>query len=227
MSSCLQLYPFGTAQSDARLPPLDDGSSSAITLIRSFRFYGPASSTAYVNSNGVVSLDRSFTSFSPRSLPLNGTDKIIAPYWDDVDTRGIGNIYYRQTTDPSLLARATSEIRVASPMSEPLSNLFIATWDAVGSFPRGTNMTNTFQCILAYSAVESFVIFLYDDGGIEWGRGLAGINAGNRVSSVTIPGSRTVNILNIDQTTNIGIPGVWVFQVDRVSMQQWLKANVL
>ena len=58
------------------------------------------------------------------------------------------------------------------------------------------------------------MIFLYDDDGIEWGTGLAGINAGDGVSSITIPESRTVNIRNIDQTSNVGIPGVWVFQVD-------------
>ena len=59
------------------------------------------------------------------------------------------------------------------------------------------------------------MIFLYDDDGIEWGTGLAGINAGDGVNFITIPESRTVNIRNIDQTSNVGIPGVWIFQVDR------------
>ena len=62
------------------------------------------------------------------------------------------------------------------------------------------------------------MIFLYDDDGIEWGTGLAGVNAGNVGDSITIPESRTANIRNIDQTSNIWIPGVWVFQVDRGKM---------
>ena len=59
---------------------------------------------------------------------------LIAPYWADVDTKEIGDIYYRQTTDPSLLARATSEIRAAFPTSGnvTIKSLLIATWDNVG-----------------------------------------------------------------------------------------------
>ena len=70
------------------------------------------------------------------SLPLSGTDKIIAPYWADVDIRGSGAIYYRQTTDPSLLTRATSEIRAAFPMSQNITiqSLLIATWYRVGHY---------------------------------------------------------------------------------------------
>ena len=84
----------------------------------------------------MVSLDSRFTSSFVRSLPLTGNNRIIAPYWADVDTRGTGAIYYRRTTDPSLLARATSEIRRALPGALPLTNLLIATWDAVGYYFR-------------------------------------------------------------------------------------------
>ena len=83
--------------------------------------------------------------------------------------------------------------------------------------------TNTFQCILATSLTESFVIFLYADGEIQWTTGgsnglggieaLAGINAGDGVNHITIPGSLTPSIINITQTSNVGIPGVWMFQV--------------
>ena len=79
-----------------------------------------------------------------------------------------------------------------------------------------TLQTNTFQCVLATSETESFVMFLYADGEIQWTNGaLAGINAGDGVNSITIPGSLTPSIINITQTTNVGIPGVWMFQVDR------------
>ena len=93
-----------------------------------------------INGNGVISFDRRFTAISfGNFLPLSITEKIIAPYWDNVDTRGTGNIYYRQTTDPSLLARTTSEIRAAYAMSQALTNLFIVTWDAVGYYNQQTD----------------------------------------------------------------------------------------
>ena len=59
---------------------------------------------------------------------------IIAPFWADIDTSRIGRVFYRQTTDPSLLARATSEIRAAFPTSRNVTiiNLLIVTWNSVG-----------------------------------------------------------------------------------------------
>ena len=89
-----------------------------------------------MNTNGVISVDWSFTSSYIRSFPLSGTQQIIAPFWADVDTRGTGQIFYRQTTDPSLLARASSEIKAAYPLSQniAITNLFIVTWDAVGYY---------------------------------------------------------------------------------------------
>ena len=89
--------------------------------------------------------------------------------------------------------------------------------------------TNTFQCVLATSGAESFVIFLYADGRIQWttsdrsggygGLGgteaLAGINAGDGQNFVTIPGSRTSRIVNISQTSNVNNPGIWMFKVDQ------------
>jgi len=72
-------------------------------------------------------------------------------------------------------------------------------------------------------------MFLYANGRMQWTTGdwsggsgglggteaLAGINAGDRINSITIPGSRTPSIINITQTSNVGIPGIWMFKVDR------------
>ena len=65
----------------------------------------------------------------------------IAPYWYDVDTRGTGEIYYRQTTNSTLLARAAKEIKAAFSTSQNvnITNLFIVTWNAVGYYSRGTD----------------------------------------------------------------------------------------
>jgi len=82
--------------------------------------------------------------------------------------------------------------------------------------------TNTFQCVLATDGYESYVIFLYAHERIQWGigdyhrfRALAGISAGDRISFNTIPESQTADIINIDKTSNVGIPGVWMFQAGK------------
>ena len=97
-----------------------------------------------MNTNGVISFRYPFTSSFTTSLPLSGTYQIIAPYWADVDTRGTGQIFYRQSIDPDLLARASSEIQAAYPLSQnvTVTNLFITTWDAVGYYYRETDKVN-------------------------------------------------------------------------------------
>ena len=68
---------------------------------------------------------------------------------------------------------------------------------------------------------------MYVDGGIQWTTGdnsggrnglsgteaLAGFNAGNHINSFTIYGSHSSSIINIARTTNVGIPGIWIFKV--------------
>ena len=49
--------------------------------------------------------------------------------------------------------------------------------------------------------------------GLGGDEAVAGINAGDGVNSVTIPGSHTPDIINIDRKSNIGRPGVWMFRV--------------
>jgi len=97
-----------------------------------------------VIEKGVILIGSSFVDsfITPKPFPLSVSRKssrIIAPYWADIDTSGIGIVYYRQTTDPSLLARATSEIRAAFPWSPNVTirNLLIATWEDVGYFSQG------------------------------------------------------------------------------------------
>ena len=66
----------------------------------------------------------------------------------------------------------------------------------------------------------SFVIFLYADGGIQWPTGLrgtpalAGVNAGDGDRHFSVSGSLTDDIINISTTSNIGVKGVWIFQVN-------------
>ena len=78
-----------------------------------------------------------------------------------------------------------------------------------------TLQENTFQIVMATDGQISFVTFLYDD--IQWtraGRALAGINGGDGVRSVTLPGSRSEAIRNLTTTSNVGVPGVWMYRVD-------------
>ena len=119
-----------------------------------------------INENGIISFNKSYNVRTPLSLPLTGVQDIIAPYWADVDLRGTGQVFYRQTTDPSLLARATSEIRAAFNDSQnvTITNLLVATWSEVGYYSRKTNKVTMvyYLCIkLLICTNNSLLSFLH------------------------------------------------------------------
>ena len=103
-----------------------------------------------MNTNGIVSFTAEVLTFTPRSFPISEGDSLysipmIAPYWADTDIRpaNSGNVSYRETSDPELIARARSDI-----MRDPLlfpevdfstffpTSILIATWDHIGYHSR-------------------------------------------------------------------------------------------
>ncbi|CAI8042991.1 Sushi, nidogen and EGF-like domain-containing protein 1, partial [Geodia barretti] len=136
-------------------------------------------------------------------------------------------IRYRQTDDPALLSQARADVREVYPTFTAFNptRLLIATWDQVAHFDSVvafSGLTNTFQCVLITDSSLSFVIFLYADDLIQWSVGTAnlsahaqaGFNAGDGIRFTTIEGSRTEAIVNIETTSNIGVPGKYLFRVD-------------
>ena len=86
---------------------------------------------------------------------MDGNRKIIAPFWADVDTRGVGQVWHHHSTNETNLRRAASEIRAAYPYQESsdfkVINLFIATWKEVGYYNQKKNkVDNTCACTLIY-----------------------------------------------------------------------------
>lgn len=85
----------------------------------------------------------------------------------------------------------------------------------------------------------TFTSFLYADGLIQWTTGDAsggtnglggtpaqgGFNAGDGERFFSIPGSQTAAIINIASTTNIGIPGVWIFRIDLSTISEGEGGN--
>ena len=81
--------------------------------------------------------------------------------------------------------------------------------------------------MLVTDGSQSFVMLLYADGLIQWTTGdlsngvngmggipaQVGFNAGDGINFAAVPDSRTAGIIDIDTTSNIGISGVWAFQV--------------
>ena len=92
-----------------------------------------------VSVNGAIFFDQGTdTSYvsNQNSFPLGGGRKFVAPFWADVDTTNVGDVWYRQSTSQALINKANMQIRLAFPLQIPFTatNLIIATWEKVGYF---------------------------------------------------------------------------------------------
>ena len=87
-----------------------------------------------MSTNGLLSLNATDASYIPRSFPTG--DTAIAPFWADVDTTGgRGDVFYRSTTNSSLLTRAGQIINTAFVGAAFTPQiLYIMTWFRVGFF---------------------------------------------------------------------------------------------
>ena len=93
-------------------------------------------------------------------MPLRSY-QFVAPYWADVDIRGTGEIFYRQSTDPSLLARASLEITNALSINHTIEikHLLIATWNAVGYYYSNTDKVGYEYNYIMY-CIHSYVAYM-------------------------------------------------------------------
>ncbi|KAI0241926.1 Nidogen-2 [Lamellibrachia satsuma] len=224
-----ELYPFGDDQGDSRLVIADDVSSDRVQLVRAITYFGHRYSSIYVNLNGVLTFKNGLLRYrSDKQLPIGR--QIIAPFYADIDTRLSGNVYYRESQDPSLRKKAEDEIGEHFPDSAGFrpQSLFIATWDDVGYYSEQYDLTNTFQVVIASDETDSFVMFLYPSEGITWIEGQGkntprkpdipaqvGFDGGRR-GSYMLPTSGEAEVRNLPAGSNVDVPGMYMFRVGHV-----------
>ncbi|XP_068810151.1 sushi, nidogen and EGF-like domain-containing protein 1 isoform X7 [Struthio camelus] len=230
-------YPFGPEQGDAATLKQDDGGSELQPISVRFPFFGAGHTGLYVNNNGIISFLKEVSQFTPVAFPISKDRRVVAAFWADVDNRRAGDVYYRESKDQAILERATKDIAQYFPeFPEFVAQwVFIATWYRVTFFGGSSfSPVNTFQIVLITDGKLSFTIFNYES--ITWTTGMhassggdfaglggiaaqAGFNAGDGKRYFNIPGSRTDDIADVEMTTNVGIPGRWVFRIDDAQVQ--------
>jgi len=102
-----------------------------------------------VNSNGILSFWQPFSSSFIRQFPLF-TVPLIAPYWENFDLRRGGNIFYRQTSNTTLLQRVQNQLQESFPPAGDFSptRLFIATWERVPGFLQSLGLVGTCNSLI-------------------------------------------------------------------------------
>ena len=91
-----------------------------------------------VNNNGALSFINGSLTYTPQKFPLNNSVPVIAPFWADIDTQGIGNVWYRETTDQDIVLKVRDIVLDAFPSTSSgftaAELIFIGTWERVGYF---------------------------------------------------------------------------------------------
>ena len=156
------LLPYGTSKGDSLLAKANELCSKT-SLNNFYTFYDNTYNYIHVCTNGYISIDAisstSISSFSDLASPL------IAGLAVDLDTRFLGNIFYRETNDSTTLATLRTYILAYNSSKNPsslfLNSAFIVTYDSV-PFYSYSSTNNSFQIIITTTSdCETFAIVLY------------------------------------------------------------------
>ncbi|XP_068447054.1 nidogen-2 [Clinocottus analis] len=235
------MFPYGALSGDQILAEGDDETSKVLLLPRPLNFYDSRYSQLYVATNGIISaqdlpMEKQYVDDGfPTDFP------VVAPFLADIDTSGgRGQIYYRVTETPSVLNRVAQEVHRGFPDAKfTPTHAVVATWENVAAYEERTrtagpsNKVNTFQAVIGYDETDSYVLFLYPEGGLNFfgtrpkesynveielparvgfSRGEITYLIFSRTEgphySVT---SNEQSVKNLYQVGNTGIPGVWLF----------------
>uniref|UniRef100_A0A671U6H3 Nidogen 2 n=1 Tax=Sparus aurata TaxID=8175 RepID=A0A671U6H3_SPAAU len=249
------MFPYGSLSGDMILAEGDDETSRVLSLPRPVYFYDSLFSQLYVATNGIVSaqdlpMEKQYVDDGfPTDFP------VVAPFLADIDTSGgRGQIYYRVTETPSVLNRVEVHRGFPDAKFTP-THVVVATWENVAAYEEPTrtsgpsNKFNTFQAVIGYDEVDSYVLFLYPEGGLNFfgtrpkesynveielparvgfSRGEVTYLIFSRTEgphySVT---SDEQSVKNLYQVGNTGIPGVWLFHTgNRYSFDNIVPASV-
>ncbi|NXO03741.1 NID2 protein, partial [Rhinopomastus cyanomelas] len=199
-----------------------------------------------VGTNGVIS-SQDFpreTQYVDDDFPTDFP--VVAPFLADLDTsNGRGDIFYRQVDSPDVLDQAVGYIHAGFPSTASSflpTNAFITTWEDVGAYQELSQDTessrklNTFQAVIAYDDEDTYTIFLYPIGGLQflgtrpkesynvqlelparvgfsWGDG----DDPKRDGLFHSLASSEQALSLLERESNAGVPGVWVFHVGSVT----------
>lgn len=170
------LYNYIAASNMASTVSNSDDSYQSVPIGFTFPFFGNSYSSVYIGSNGFLSFGIGYYHYSNQNLPsTSAPNNMIAPFWDDLNPRSAGDIYYET-------------VGVAP------NRIFVAEWRHVTHYGLSTDYNFQVQLFESSNAIQ----FIYDvmngtyaDGGsatigIENSSGTSALlNSYNQSSSIS------------------------------------------
>ena len=108
-----------------------------------------------INTNGVLSFQSLFiqSGYVPQGFSLSDVnDALIVPFWDNLGIGRSGSVFYRVTSNATLLERARDDLQELFPSSGNFTptTLFIVTWDRVAGY-EGAIQVSTYKTVCLLS----------------------------------------------------------------------------
>jgi hypothetical protein len=131
------------------LSPNDDLSTDRISLGFTLDFYGKTYSQCYINNNGNITFEYSTDQYVSEGFD-SYSSPMIAPFWADVDTRGINSNSVHWTTG----------------ISSRGNKIFQVDWRDVGYYEKHSNKLNDFTLYIEDDPNGTIVAFVYRN--MDW-----------------------------------------------------------
>uniref|UniRef100_A0A8C7QJH0 Nidogen 1 n=1 Tax=Oncorhynchus mykiss TaxID=8022 RepID=A0A8C7QJH0_ONCMY len=233
------MFDYGEQAGDQLLEQGTD-QTQALILNQSMFFFDGAYDTVYINTNGFLAVEEpkvesEYLGKMPASFGM------IAIFLGDLDNSdGVGKVYYRQDSRPSVLLRTIDHISQAFPQDDEIkpTHALIITWENVaahGEHGRGDGLDrkrNTFQLVVASMASASYAILFYPREGLQYistpvaGQSVpvqAGFSQGlvqawfswssSQGPYYRIATDDEASVRQLSEETNSGRRGVWVYEI--------------
>ncbi|XP_065664378.1 protein mesh-like [Hydra vulgaris] len=218
-------YSYGIAANDNILASRDDA-STRVPISFEYPFFGSTYQEVHISTNGILSFGAGYTSYSPSPFPLIEMHAVAA-YWTDSDPSKGGRVFYRETTNRTVLGKISQEIkfRLINYNTFNAEWALVVTYDQVPPFSCGCNTSCSsnviYQTVLTSDGVNSFAIFNFNHLGYPTASGncvnfaQVGFNAGDGKRFFLMPNSNTAKISETALfQSNVGVPGKWIFSTD-------------
>ncbi|KAF4796042.1 hypothetical protein TURU_086729 [Turdus rufiventris] len=177
------LYGYGARENDREyVERRVDFNSPLFKPETGFPFGKTLRSSLYFTDNGQIifpaSDDRILTYPNPPPSGFNGHEEVpmIAVFWDNADfSRGVGTTFYQEfstlnTAKPPFVLDVEAKVRRYLRSSYSAVWTLKITWEKAPVYAARTDTrkTVTYQAVLTTDGFRSYILMLYQDGGMQW-----------------------------------------------------------
>ncbi|XP_059158121.1 uncharacterized protein LOC131942326 [Physella acuta] len=238
-----RIYPYGRLANDKTLPKNEELATANLQIEDSMPYHQDFIRSVWVSVNGLISLEKEYSSFNPQRLPVmdknNDQLKLLAVYWTDLDNIESDNcnVYYQMydrysnnPTSAAILAKANADVTAfrGTENSFNSTTIIVATWVNIPAHG-SVDERASFQCIIISDGQSTYAIYIYIQGSLKL-KPVSNRNVEIGWANFSLDTS-LASYYSFDTVIgNTGKPGFWIFKIGenenfRMKCRSWFNSN--